>query len=108
MIRVDITIPKNDVRAINEGLRKIHVGGVTILKIRGRGKTLPPKIHAGRTGMFRPEFVDGYKLEVIVADSKENDIIEIVRKNSKMGKIFILPVIRAIDIESGVESERAI
>ena len=58
--------------------------------------------------MFRPEFVDGYKLEVIVADNKEDDIIEIVRKNSKMGKIFILPVTRAIDIESGVESERAI
>jgi nitrogen regulatory protein PII len=39
--------------------------------------------------MFRPEFVNVYKLEVIVADNKENDIIEIVRKNSKMGKSFI-------------------
>ena len=58
--------------------------------------------------MFRPEFVDGYKLEVIVADNKEDDIIEIVRKNSKMGKIFISPVFRAIDIESGAENEKAI
>jgi nitrogen regulatory protein P-II 1 len=108
LIRVDITIPETDVGAISEGLRKIHVGGVTILKVKGRGKTLPPKIHAGRTDMFRPEFVNGYKLEVIVADNKENEIIEIVRKNSKIGKIFILPVTRAIDIESGVEDERAI
>jgi len=108
LIRVDFTIPETDVGAISEGLRKIHVGGVTILKVRGRGKTLPTKIHAGRTDMFRPEFVNVYKLEVIVADNKENDIIEIVRKNSKMGKSFILPVTRAIDIKSGEENERAI
>jgi nitrogen regulatory protein PII len=47
-------------------------------------------------------------LEVIVSDNKENDVVEIVRKNSKTGKIFILPVTRATDIESGVENERVI
>jgi nitrogen regulatory protein PII len=45
---------------------------------------------------------------VVVADNKENDVIEIVRANSKTGKIFISPVTRAIDIESGVENEKAI
>jgi len=45
---------------------------------------------------------------VVVADNEENDVIEIVRTNSKMGKIFISPVTRAIDIESGVENEKAI
>jgi nitrogen regulatory protein P-II 1 len=45
---------------------------------------------------------------VIVDDSKEKDVINIIRANSKMGKIFISPVIRAIDIESGVENEKAI
>jgi nitrogen regulatory protein P-II 1 len=67
------------------------------------------KIHASKgTEIFRPEFWDRHMLEVIVADDKENDVIEIVRKNSKIGKIFISPVTRAIDIESGVESDRAI
>ena len=102
-------IPENDVEGISEALKTIHVGGITVLKVKGRGKTLPPEIHASKgTEMFRPEFGDKYALQVIVSDSKENDVIEIVRANSKMGKIFISPITRAIDIESGAENEKAI
>ena len=60
------------------------------------------------TEIFRPEFSDKYILQVVVADNKENDVIEIVRANSKMGKIFISPITRAVDIESGAENEKAI
>lgn len=106
---MDVIIPENDVEAISEALKEIHVGGVTVLKVKGRGKTLPPEIHASK-GMeiFRPEFGDKYMLEVIVASNKENDVIKIVRENSKIGKIFISPITRAIDIESGAEEEQAI
>ena len=90
-------------------MKTIHVGGITVLKVKGRGKTLPPEIHASKgTEMFRPEFGDKYALQVVVFDNKENDVIEIVRANSKMGKIFISPITRAIDIESGAENEKAI
>ena len=109
MIRIDVVIPQNDVQAINEALKKIHVGGITILKVKGRGKTIAPGIHASLgTEIFIPEFSDKYILQVVVTDNKENDVIEIVRANSKMGKIFISPVFRAIDIESGAENEKAI
>ena len=43
-----------------------------------------------------------------MTDEKENDVIKIVRANSKMGKIFISPIKRAIDIGSGQENEQAI
>jgi nitrogen regulatory protein PII len=46
--------------------------------------------------------------QVVVPDEKENDVIKIVRANSKMGKIFISPIKRAIDIGSGQENEQAI
>lgn len=52
--------------------------------------------------MFQPEFGDKYALHVIVSlDNKEIGVIEIVRPHSKIGKTFISPIIRAIDIESG-------
>ena len=106
---MDVIIPENDVEAISEALKNIQVGGVTVLKVKGRGKTLPPEIHASKgTEIFRPEFGDKYMLEVVVAINKENDVIKIVRENSKIGKIFISPITRAIDIESGAEDELAI
>ena len=58
--------------------------------------------------MYTPEFGDKYKLGVIVSDNTENDAIKIIRENSKIGKIIILPVARAVDIQSGVENEMAI
>ena len=109
MIKIDVVIAQNDVKPISDALKKINVGGITILKVKGRGKTIAEKLHASKgTEMYTPEFADKYKLEVIVSDDKENDTIEIIRKNSKIGKIFIWPVRRAVDIESGAENENAI
>ena len=109
MIKIEVVIPQNDVEAISEALKKIHVGGITILRVRGRGKTVAPKIHASKgTEMFTPEFSDKYTVQVIVEDEKENEAVELIRANSKVGKIFISPVIRAIDIESGQQNEKAI
>jgi len=44
-------------------------------------------------------------MEVIVPDSKEKDVIRIIRKNSKVGMNFVHPVSNAIDIGSGKESD---
>lgn len=95
--------------AISEGLKKIPVGGLTVTKKRGRGKNPPPEIHASKgTEVFRPQFGDKYMLEVIVSESKEEDVIKIVRENVTIGKIFVYPVLRAIDIATGKKDEEAI
>ena len=109
MIRIEIVIAKNDVMAISEGLKKIPVGGLTVTKKRGRGKNPPPEIHASKgTEVFTPQFGDKYMLEVIVPDSKEEEVIKIVKENTKIGKIFIYPVMRAIDIATGKKDDEAI
>ena len=109
MIRIEIVIGKNDVMTISEGLKKIPVGGLTVTKKRGRGKNPPPEIHAAKgTQVFTPQFGDKYMLEVIVPESKEEEVIQIVRENTKIGKIFVYPVLRAIDIASGKKDDEAI
>ena len=104
-----MVISQNDIKAVSDALKGMNVGGITISKVKGRGKSIAPQIHASKaTEMYTPEFGDKYKLEVIISESKENDAIKIIRENSKIGKIFILPVARAVDIESGQETEMAI
>ena len=95
--------------AISEGLKKIPVGGVTVTKKRGRGKNPPPEIHASKgTEVFTPQFGDKYMLEVLVPESKEEEVIKVVRDNARVGKIFVYPVLRAIDIATGKKDEEAI
>jgi nitrogen regulatory protein P-II 1 len=109
MRRIEVVIPENKVLALSDGLKKLAVGGITISKVKGRGKTVAPQIHASKgTEIFTPEFSDKYILDVIVPDSKENKVIEIVRANCDSGKIFISPVMRAVDILTGAENEMAI
>ena len=109
MIRIEIILPKNDVMAVSEGIKKINVGGLTVSKKRGRGKNPPPEIHASK-GMevFVPQFSDKYVVEIIVQDGNVDEAIRIIRENATIGKIFVHPVLRAIDIKTGAEDKDAI
>ena len=109
MIRIETIVGQGDIRAISNALKKIQVGGITIMKVRGRGKNLNPQIHAAKgTEMFTPEFSDKFVIQVIVDGKYEDDVIRIIRDNAKIGKIFISVITRAVDIASGNENEKAI
>lgn len=109
MIRITATLSFNDVMAISEDLKIIEVGGVSVSKERGRGKTPPPEVHAGKgRAVFTPQFGQKYIVKVIASEKKEDQIIEIMRKNSRRGKIMVEPIIRAIDIATGKEGEKII
>lgn len=109
MIRIDAIVPQNDIRSISDELKKIHVGGITVMKVRGRGKTVGPALHAAKgTETFIPEFTDKFILTVIVDDKDENEVVNIVRSHTKIGKIFMYKLSRAVDIATGAENEKAI
>ncbi|MDE1811256.1 MAG: P-II family nitrogen regulator [Thaumarchaeota archaeon] len=109
MIRIDAIVPQNDIRAISDGLKKIHVGGITIMKVRGRGKTAGPTLHTAKgTETFIPEFSDKYIVTVIVEEKDEGEAVGIIRANTTVGKIFMYKLSRAIDIATGAENEKAI
>lgn len=106
MKRIQVVLAENDVIAISEGLKKIPVGGVLVHKMKGRDKFPKPEIHAGKgSEIFTPQFGHKHVMEVVVPDSKEKEVIQIIRENSKVGMIFVHPVSQAIDIGSGTEGE---
>ena len=109
MIRIDAIVPQNDINAISNGLKKIQVGGITIIKARGRGKKPAAPLHAAKgTETFVPEFTDKFILTVIVEPKDENEVVSIIRSHTKIGKIFMYQLYRAVDIATGTENEKAI
>jgi nitrogen regulatory protein P-II 1 len=109
MIKIEAILGKNDVMPISEALKKMNIGGLTVTKMRGRGKNPSPEIHASKgTEVFIPQFSDKYVVQVIVAETKEDDVINAIKENATLGKIFVSPVLRAVDISSGNEGESVI
>ncbi len=106
---IQIILAKNEVMQISEALKKIPVGGITVLKKRGRGKNPPPEIHSSKGAeLFRPQFGDKYVIEIVVPDHQVDKVIEYVRQNASEGKIFVSPITRVIDIKSGKDGDEVI
>ena len=109
MLKIEVILGNNDVMAISEGLKEIGIGGLTVSKVRGRGKRPGPEIHASKgSEIFVPQFTDKYRLEAIVPDSKEDEVVNIIKKNGRVGKIFISQILRAVDVSTGHEGEETI
>jgi len=106
MLKIEVILGKNDVMAISEGLKKIGIGGLTVSKVRGRGKNPGPEIHASKgSEIFVPQFTDKYRIEVIIPDTKEDEVVTIIKEKGRVGKIFISQILRAVDIASEKEGE---
>ena len=109
MLKVEVILGKNDVMALSEGLKEIGIGGLTVFKVRGRGMKPGPEIHASKgSEIFVPQFNDKYKIEIIIVDSKEEPVLEIIKEKGRVGKIFVSQVLRAIDIATKKEGEKII
>jgi len=109
MIKIQAFLGNNDVMAISEALKKLEIGGLTVGKVRGRGKKPPPEIHASKgSAIFQPQFSQKYVIELVIPESKEEQVVNILKEKGSVGKIFISPVLRAIDIATGDEGESVI
>jgi len=109
MLKIEAFLGNNDVMAISEALKEFEIGGLTVGKVRGRGKKPPPEIHAAKgSAIFRPQFSEKYVIELVIPESKEEQVINILKEKGTIGKIFVSPVIRAIDIATGDEGENVI
>ena len=109
MLKIEVILGENDVMSISEGLKKIGIGGLTVSKVRGRGKRPAPEIHASKgSEIFVPQFSTKYKMEAIIDEAKEDEVVGIIKANGRIGKIFISQILRAVDIASDNEGEEII
>lgn len=109
MLKIEVILPENEIKAISDALKKLSIGGITAYKGWGRGKTVAHEVHASKgTEVFTPEFGNRFIIEVVIPDEKKNDVIAAIRSSSKVGKIFVLPVSEAHDIPTPKKDEQVI
>jgi len=99
----------DDVKA---ALMEIGVRGMSVTEVRGFGR------QKGHTELYRGseykvDFLPKTKLEIVVADDKVEQVIEIIQKVARTGqvgdgKIFIIPVEDAVRIRTGESGEGAL
>jgi nitrogen regulatory protein P-II 1 len=104
MKRLDLIIPHERLRQVNEILHKYKVGGLTMYDIKGRGRAKQEPVAVGRGVMrYIPEYGSRTKIEVLVPDSLSESIIDEILKtistgSASDGKIFVYDVANAYDI----------
>jgi nitrogen regulatory protein P-II 1 len=104
MKRIEAVVGAEKLIDLNEELKKIGLGGCTILDGKGRGKGEKPMIEAARgTGRYTSEFSARAILATVVDDSEVDKVVKTILDSVSTGsagdgKIFISTVTEAVDI----------
>lgn len=112
--RIDLIIPLERLRDLNDLMHEHDVGGLTFYDVKGRGRTRQEPVAVGRGVMrYVPEFGSRMKVEVLVSNEKMKPLIDdILAKigtgSLSDGKIFVYDVSEAYDIGSKESGENAL
>ena len=97
---------------VREGLSEIGISGLTVTEVRGFGR------QKGHTELYRGaeyvvDFLPKVRLEVVVQDSRVDEVLESIIKSARTGKIgdgkiFVLPVDQVVRIRTGETDDAAI
>lgn len=106
MKRIEVIVPHERLRDLDDLMREHDVGGLTFYDIKGRGRTKQEPVAVGRGVMrYVPEFGSRMKVEVLVSNNMVKPIIDdiftkIGTGSVSDGKIFVYEVSEAYDIGS--------
>ena len=112
MKKIEAIIKPFKLDEVKEAILKHGVSGMTISEVKGFGRQRGHK-EIYRGAEYVVDFVPKIKIEVVVPTDLVPKIVESIRENAYTGqigdgKIFIIPVEKAIRIRTGEEDEDAI
>jgi nitrogen regulatory protein P-II 1 len=112
MKMIQAIIRPSKVEEVKNALDGAGFTSLTSIEIKGRGR------QKGITQIWRGEeyqvdMLPKVKVELVVPDDKEDEVVEIIRKaaytgNIGDGKIFVLPVEKTIRIRTGETDDKAL
>src|SRR5438270_9206438 len=112
MQKIEAIIRPTKLDQVKEALEEVGVVGMTVTDVRGYGN------QRGRTEKYRGNtyvvnLLPKVKLEIVVADERAEDVVEIVLEAAKTGeigdgKIFVSAVEEAVRIRTGERGDSAL
>ena len=93
--------------SVKAALEEIGIHGLTVSEVHGRGEQKGLEF-THRAGKYRVDMLPKVKIEVVVKDNLETKVVETICSSARTGevgdgKIFVLPVAKAIKVRTGEE-----
>ncbi|VFQ43689.1 P-II family nitrogen regulator [Desulfoluna butyratoxydans] len=112
MRKIETIIKPFKLDEIKEALGEIGIQGMTVSEVKGYGRQKGHK-EIYRGAEYDVDFVPKLKIEIIAEASRVDQIVETIRNVANTGKIgdgkiFIIPVERAIRVRTGEEGYDAL
>jgi nitrogen regulatory protein PII len=112
MRKIEAIIKPFKLDEVKEAILQLGVGGMTITEVKGFGRQKGHK-EIYRGAEYVVDFLPKIKIEVVVPKEMVPRVLEAIKENAYTGqigdgKIFVLPVERALRIRTGEEDKDAI
>jgi nitrogen regulatory protein P-II 1 len=112
MKKVEAIIKPFKLDEVKDALSEVGIQGMTVTEVKGFGRTGGKK-EVYRGSAYVVDFVPKVKIEIVVADSQTQQVIDAIEKSAKTGrigdgKIFVTAVEEAVRIRTGERAEEAI
>jgi len=112
MKKIEAIIKPFKLDDVKEAILDLGVSGMTITEVKGFGRQKGHK-EIYRGAEYVVDFLPKIKIEVVVATDMVSRVVGAIKENAYTGqigdgKIFILPVEKAVRIRTGEEDEDAI
>ena len=109
MKKIEAIIKPFKLEDVKEAVLKLGVSGITITEVKGFGRQKGHK-EIYRGAEYVVDFLPKIKLEVAVSSDMAAKVVEAIKENAYTGeigdgKIFIIPLEKAIRIRTGEEDE---
>ncbi|NJD76101.1 MAG: P-II family nitrogen regulator [Candidatus Methanoperedens sp.] len=112
MKKIEAIIRSEKLEAVKQALDLKGFGSMTVIEVKGRGQQKGIKqIWRGRE--YTVDFIPKVKIEIFTSSDTADEIMKIIREkaysgNIGDGKIFILPVEKAVRIRTGELDRKAL
>jgi nitrogen regulatory protein P-II 1 len=112
MKKIEAIIQPFKLEEVKDALKNIGIDGMTVIEVRGHGRQKGHKeVYRGME--YQVDLLPKVKLEMVVADSRADEVVRTVMTASRTGKIgdgkiFVSDVAEAIRIRNDERGETAL